>query len=69
MGEARRQIDGDGCFADAPFLIQNADDHPDAFLLEETAPRMAIVCCTAAMSHNGTIRARPEWRLLPDKSR
>jgi hypothetical protein len=29
-------------------LIQNADDHRNAFLRKETAPRTAIVCCTAA---------------------
>ena len=31
-GEARRQVDRDGRFADPAFLIENADDHQDALL-------------------------------------
>jgi hypothetical protein len=47
VGVTRRQIDRDGCLADAPFLIENADDDPVAFLRQESA-RKAILFGAAA---------------------
>lgn len=53
-GEARGKIDGDGRLADASFLVENADDHQDAFLQLKDRRNLSIVdadaaprCCTA----------------------
>jgi hypothetical protein len=40
-GEARRQVDRDGRFADPAFLIENADDHQDASFAERASRRPA----------------------------